>query len=145
MQVSTTNGGTLELVGSGIVWPHFQVMSNELSTPKILLCPHDDKRAYATNFLGLTDKNLSYFVNMEASDGDGFSLLSGDRNITNRIPTGSRLVPLTKADTIAWTKGMHMEKGNLAFGDGRVDLFKSGTVGAAIRIAAGKTNWLAVP
>src|SRR5438045_9793440 len=38
-QVSATNGGTMELVDSGTVWPHFSVMSNELSTPKILVCP----------------------------------------------------------------------------------------------------------
>src|SRR5690349_8253126 len=40
-QVSATNGGTMELTGSGIASVHFQVMSNELSTPKILLCPAD--------------------------------------------------------------------------------------------------------
>ena len=34
MQVSLTNGGTLELVRRGAVWPHFLVMSNELDTPK---------------------------------------------------------------------------------------------------------------
>lgn len=39
MSVSVTNGGSLEFVGSGQVFPHFQVMSNELSTPKILVCP----------------------------------------------------------------------------------------------------------
>jgi len=62
MQVSVTNGGTLELVASGIVYQHFQVMSNELSTPKILNCPKDEKRSYATNFaVDLTDKNVSYF------------------------------------------------------------------------------------
>src|SRR5205085_8808294 len=56
MRVSVTNGGTMELVASGVVYPHFQVMSNELSTPKILLCPNDEKRSYATNFaVDLTD------------------------------------------------------------------------------------------
>src|SRR5258708_17009284 len=43
-QVSVTNGGTMELVLSGIVWPHYSVMSNELSTPKILVCPEDAVR-----------------------------------------------------------------------------------------------------
>ena len=45
MQVSLTNGGTMELVASGAVFPHFQVMSNELSTPKVLLCPNDKNRS----------------------------------------------------------------------------------------------------
>ncbi len=146
MQVSVTNGGTKELVASGVVYPHFQVMSNELSTPRILLCPNDEKRSYATNFaVGLTDRNLSYFLNMNATNADGSSLLSGDRNITNRAPAGGRLVPLTKADTIAWTKDIHSKKGYLVFGDARVDLFNNGNVGAAIKIGEGTTNWLAVP
>lgn len=146
MQVSLTNGGTMELTGSGVVYPHFQVMSNELGSPKVLLCPNDEKRSYATNFaVDLTDRNVSYFVNMDATNGDGSSLLSGDRNITNRVRAGSRLVSLTKADTIAWTKEIHLEKGHLGFGDGRVDSFSNGSVGAAIKIGDGKTNWLAVP
>jgi hypothetical protein len=146
MQVSVTNGGTMELVASGVVYPHFEVMSNELSTPKILLCPADEKRSYATNFsFGLRDTNLSYFVNMDATKGDGSRLLCGDRNITNRARPGSRLVPLTRADTIGWTKEMHQEKGYLIFGDGRVDSFNNGSVRKAIRIGVGTTNWLAVP
>jgi len=136
----------MELVTSGVVYPHFQVMSNELNTPKILLCPVDEKRSYSTNFaLDLTDRNLSYFLNMNATNADGSSLLSGDRNITNRAPAGTRLVSLTKADSIAWTKEIHCEKGHLGFGDGRVDSFSNGGVGGAFKIGDGTTNWLAVP
>jgi hypothetical protein len=146
MQVSVANGGTMELVASGVVYPHFQVISNELSTPRILLCPNDEKRSYATNFtVDLTDRNVSYFVNMDAINRDGSSLLSGDRNITNTARAGSRLVSLTKADTIAWTKEIHVERGHLGFGDGRVDSFSNGSVSDAIKISAGTTNWLAVP
>src|ERR1039458_640520 len=42
MQVSAINGGAMELVGGPDEWKTFQVMSNELSTPKILYCPEDD-------------------------------------------------------------------------------------------------------
>jgi hypothetical protein len=91
------------------------------------------------------DRNLSYFVNMDATNGDGSILLSGDRNITNRARAGNRLVSLTKADSIAWTKEIHQEKGHLGFGDGRVDSFANGSVAAAVRIGDGTTNWLAVP
>jgi competence protein ComGC len=146
MQVSVVNGGTVEVVVSGSVYPHFQVMSNELSTPKILVCPQDMKRSYATNFaIDLSDTNLSYFLNMDATGGDGSSLLAGDRNITNRPAAGSRLVPLTKADSIAWTKEIHSHQGFIAFGDGRVQSFSNRGVSSAIRVGAGATNWLAVP
>ena len=46
---------------------HFQVMSNELSTPKILVCPADTRVA-AANFVRLKNQNVSYFVGLEASD-----------------------------------------------------------------------------
>src|SRR5262249_34461126 len=44
MSVSVTNGGTMELVGSRLVFPHFLVMSNELSTPKVLVCPAQNEK-----------------------------------------------------------------------------------------------------
>ena len=145
MQVSVADGGTMELVSSGVVSPHFEVMSNELSTPKILICPHDEKRSCATNFLGLRETNVSYFVNMDATNGDASRLLSGDRNLTNRARPGSRLVPLTGTDTIGWTKEMHQERGNLGFGNGSVSGFSNGSVRGAFSIGGGGTNWLAVP
>jgi len=146
MQVSVTNGGTMELAASGVVFPHFQVISNELSTPRILLCPEDKNRSYATNFTSdLTDKNLSYFLNLDAVMGDGSSLLTGDRNITNRASAGSHLVDMKKGTTIAWTKELHSEQGYLGFGDGRVDGFSNRGVGAGIHMPDGVTNHLAVP
>jgi prepilin-type processing-associated H-X9-DG protein len=121
MQVSVTNGGTLELVASGAVYPHFRVMSNELSTPKVLLCPEDKRRT------------------------DVASLLSGDRNITNRARVGSRLVYLGSGAIIAWNKELHSEKGNLGFGDGSVNDFTNSGVPAGAWLRDGSTNRLAVP
>src|SRR5215468_12367757 len=55
MQVSVTNGGTMELTGSPMVFASFAVMSNELSTPTILFCPsdRDGRRVVATDFPGM--------------------------------------------------------------------------------------------
>ena len=50
MLVSVTNGGAMELVATGNVAACFQVMSNELSTPKILLCPEDTKAGLGNQF-----------------------------------------------------------------------------------------------
>jgi prepilin-type processing-associated H-X9-DG protein len=145
MQVSVTNGGTMEFVASGRAYPHFQVISNELGTARILLCPNDGERVCATNFFDLKDRNLSYFLNVDAREGDSASLLSGDRNITNRAPERDRLVSLTGANTIAWTEHIHSEKGNLCFGDGSVGSFRNGSVGTSVKIQTGMTNRLAVP
>src|SRR5450759_4744363 len=61
----------------------FVVMSNELSTPKILLCPSDSTRNAQTNFAALTynDQNMSYFVCGDAAETYPQMILDGDRNI----------------------------------------------------------------
>jgi len=51
MAVPITNGGAAELYGSGEVWRTYQVMSNELTSQKVLFCPVDNDRPQpATNF-----------------------------------------------------------------------------------------------
>ena len=95
MQVSVTNGGAMEWARQGIAWSVFQVMSNELNTPKILFCPNDSnvKRVMANTF-GSPDtasvssqipftnnQNLSYFVNLDATETETNLLLTGDSQI----------------------------------------------------------------
>jgi hypothetical protein len=63
--VSTNTGGTLELCVRGndgfekIPAVHFVVLSNELSTPRILVCAADSKRP-ALDFQNLQSANISY-------------------------------------------------------------------------------------
>ena len=64
--VSTNLGGTLELCARGpdgfdrnAVF-HFQVLSNELNTPKCLVCPKDSSRQAAVDFSVLRPENISY-------------------------------------------------------------------------------------
>lgn len=145
MQVPRIEGGTMELAATGDVFLHFQVMSNELSTPRILLCPTDDKRLYATSFDAFADTNLSYFISISTTKGDNANFLFGDRNLTNRARPGNRLISLTKLNSIAWTRDLHYEKGNLGFGDASVTAFRNGDVGTVIKSLGATTNWLAVP
>lgn len=146
MRESITNGGSIELVSSGLVFPHFRVMSNELSTPRILFCPNDTHRTHATNFgSNFSDTNLSYFINVDAVEGNGSSVLCGDRNLTNKAPAGSRFVCLSGTSVIGWTWEIHGQKGNLCFADGSVGPFINGAVGQAVRMPAGVTNRLAIP
>jgi hypothetical protein len=66
--VSTNKGGTMELSTRGVdgfgsnAARIFQVMSNELSTPKILVCPADSSRQPAIDFQSLQPANVSYRV-----------------------------------------------------------------------------------
>src|SRR5436305_25225 len=41
MDISVTNGGAMELINTGAVFAVFRAMPNELSTPKILICPEE--------------------------------------------------------------------------------------------------------
>ena len=114
-------------------------MSNELSTPKILLCPNDTRKTPATNFaVGFGDNNLSYFVGLDAVNGDAASLLSGDRNLTNGQVPGSAVVKVTANLVLGWGKDMHSGKANLCFGDGSAMQVQNGFVNAG-------TNCLAIP
>jgi len=64
--VSTNTGGTKELVGldqNGFdtnAWVHFQAMSNELETPKALVCPNDTSKQPAADFAHVGASNLTY-------------------------------------------------------------------------------------
>lgn len=75
--VSLPNGGALELMTGPNAWKNFQVMSNELSTPKVLLCPKetDRDRFLATNFALLNNSNLSFFVGVDATETNAQMLL----------------------------------------------------------------------
>jgi type II secretory pathway pseudopilin PulG len=96
MQVSTTNGGTMELMADGKnVWRNFLVMSNELSTPKILFCPVDAGRICATNFSNDLKDKISYFFGVDANPKDPQMLLSGDDNFAiSGIPVKSGLLEI---------------------------------------------------
>lgn len=145
MQMPTNDGGTKELIPSGAVFPHFLAMSNELSTPKILRCPKDKNRSEATEFTSdFADKNISYFLNLDAEENPS-DMLAGDRNLTNRPPAGSVLIPIIKNSILGWTEEIHFGKGNLVFGDGHVAQFANGSTGTVVNIPTGVTNRLAVP
>jgi len=125
-QVSTNAGGVKELVASGAVYPHFVAISNELGTPKILLCPHDAARLPATNFVSLRDTNISYFVVPEADETIPEMWLSGDRNLaTNTVPLKAGLFLMPTNRVMSWTAQLHQHGGNVVFADGSVQQLNS--------------------
>jgi type II secretory pathway pseudopilin PulG len=67
MDVPGTNGGTMEWVTNGLAYLGFQMMSNELSPPKVLVCPRDNNMA-AKSFSPreFSNTNVSYFVGADA-------------------------------------------------------------------------------
>jgi prepilin-type processing-associated H-X9-DG protein len=149
MDVPIAQGGTKEPVPFGAVFPHLVVVSNELSTTKLLYCPKD-KRVASTNFAELRDEHLSYFIGLDAREDNPQSMLAGDRNIavgSNALP---RILTLKTNDLIHWTrvhwtKDMHVEAGNIVFGDGHVDHLLTDRLRGAVRGSGQATNRLAIP
>ena len=121
----------------------FQVMSNELSTPKVVICPADSFHTVAgTNFgtykQGNGDYDLSrtsWFIGTDANESDPQMLLFGDMNIGSQGTTGSSSPAVGRyqtAQTItttsvslnngswAWSIDTHNKVGNIALADGSV-------------------------
>jgi prepilin-type N-terminal cleavage/methylation domain-containing protein len=144
MGVSSTQGGASEFVASSgnptpgnnlRVVAVFQVMSNELSTPKVLYCPSDSGRGISTNFSSLGNNNVSYLVCGDAADSYPSMIISGDRNLGTvngmGVAGGAAYVgsagfygAATSAGGttfLAWNAGeLHLKTGNLGLTDGSV-------------------------
>ena len=147
MQVSSTNGGTMNFITGPNAFRHFQVMSNELSTPYILICPSesDRMRARATNFDFLSNSNISYFVGVDANDANPQRILSGDRNITNGTPVKNGVFALTTNNPAGWTSEIHNGVGNLSMADGSVQQVSAFSLREATANTGLATNLLQMP
>jgi prepilin-type N-terminal cleavage/methylation domain-containing protein/prepilin-type processing-associated H-X9-DG protein len=145
MGVSTNKGGSLEYLTTNEMFRHFQVMSNELSTPVILICPTDTRKA-VKSFSVLSNTNVSYFVGVDANDKFPQSLLAGDRNLmTNGGPVGSGLLELKTNQTVGWTAAMHNGRGNAALGDGSVSGFTPALLREQVIHSGLESNRLLIP
>jgi type II secretory pathway pseudopilin PulG len=136
-QVSTNQGGTLEVTGAASVVAHFQALSNELVSPKVLVCGLDAQRAKATNWATLALMNLSYFVALDAEEARPQTILTGDRNITTNRPGKDALVTglltLTTNATIRWTADLHQHAGNVGLADGSAQQVNNDGLQAQLR------------
>ena len=119
MGVSTNRGGSREFDTGADTFRHFQVMSNELATPKILVCPADTRVA-AADFVHLNNQNVSYFVGLVATDVDPQRFLDGDRNISADNEPENGILKLVPGQRVSWTETMHVHQGNIGLSDGSV-------------------------
>ena len=113
------------------LWSHFAALSNELSTPKIIACPSDVRRATSNTWgsVALTDRNraLSYTLGLDAREEQPQSILSGDRNLTlDGLPVGMGVLRLATNSLVGFNTNIHVGAGNLLLGDGSVQQVTSG-------------------
>ena len=145
--VSITRGGAMELVQTGNVAFVFEVMSNELSTPKILLCPMDTAKNFAFGFSGLANSNISYFAGVDVTNEVNPRLIiSGDGNFEIRAkPVKPGLLWLWTNDPVEWDATRHVRSGNLGFADGSVQSASSAGLRLYFLQTGRATNRLAIP
>jgi len=146
MAVSLTNGGAMELIATGNVAACFRVMSNELNTTKILLCPDDTRRVLATNWSTLNNSNISYFVGLDAVESKPQMFLSGDDNFAiGGVPVKSGVLQLLTNTPVTWTKGRHKLYGNIGLADGSVQQLTTDGLQQALQRTGVATDRLAIP
>ncbi len=148
MQVPVADGGTMELAATGNVAATFLVMSNELSTPRFLVCFADTKRIAATNFsAGLNNSNISYFIGVEVTNEiNPQMLLVGDDNFAiGGMPVKSGLLQLSTNASIAWTAARHQFAGNIGMADGSVQQVTTDGLQKLLQQTGSATNRLAIP
>jgi prepilin-type N-terminal cleavage/methylation domain-containing protein len=159
MQVPASEGGPPNQsafgatpFGAPYTYQIFGVLSNELSTPRLLICPSDE-RTVQTNFnmsagntsagTYLANANVSFFVGKDANSANPQMLLVGDRNIVGQGPGGNLPSPIPGGgfgnvgavalgtnfncgtQTPAWTEKIHRGVGNVLMSDGSAQQLSS--------------------
>jgi prepilin-type N-terminal cleavage/methylation domain-containing protein/prepilin-type processing-associated H-X9-DG protein len=147
MRVPAKKGGAMEPALRGNVAPIFQVMSNELSTPKILVCPADADHLIAKSFnAGFDNSTVSYFAGVDAADDKPAMFLSGDDNFDiGGRPVKSGLLLLATNAPVSWTATRHVNQGNIGLADGSVQTTGSSFLRQLLVQTGVATNRLALP
>ena len=148
MGISVTNGGSMEMVAAGNVVATFLAMSNELSTPRVLICPGDTGRFTTNNnFGGLSNSNISYFVSADTTNrANPQMILTGDSDLMlggKLLKSG--LVSFWTNDPVAWSTTRHNKSGNLGLADGSVQTTTTGSLRTYLQQTGLATNRFALP
>jgi len=112
------------------VWQIFQSISNELNSPKVLVCPADSGKSIASSWIPGASAgysgvdNVSYAVGLDADEIKPQTILTADHNYydTGKKEPGAKAVStwsgtITTADA-NWGTDMHKSAGNIGLGDG---------------------------
>jgi prepilin-type N-terminal cleavage/methylation domain-containing protein len=135
-QVDTPDGGVRNMAPAFQAFDCFDASSNEMNSPKILVCPSDAEKSRAQVFTdgappaGVTkfqdsanNAHLSYFVGLTADETRPNKVLSGDRNLQG-VPAGKKTYAtendVTGANGPQFNGKVHQKQGNIGLSDGSV-------------------------
>jgi prepilin-type N-terminal cleavage/methylation domain-containing protein len=166
MSVPTLSGGSADASANALnTYLHFAALSNELTTPKVLFCPSDQRTeatTFASNVLATAqnrnvipfnnNKCISYFVGLDADETKPQCFLAGDRNIVDPVSNpprtslaSSQIVTFNTNSAAYYTNTMHHLMGNVALGDGSVQELSSARLKEGLRNTGDSTTRLAIP
>jgi competence protein ComGC len=124
----------------------FQVLSIDLKSPRILVCPADRKRTAAADFgADFNNSHISYFIGLDAELDRPGTFLCGDRNLTNGVPAQNGRMELTSNQPVGWTLEIHRRRGNIVLTDGSVQQLGVASLRRALGRSGVVTNRLVVP
>ncbi|MFA6543914.1 MAG: hypothetical protein WCS99_05790 [Limisphaerales bacterium] len=138
------------------VWAHFQTMSNELGSAKILICPADRERLpNIKSDFGSGTSSLASAGNAAVSFGTGLdadatqpkAILLIDRNLVTNAwnMSGKVLLAVSNGPPTEWDQQMHKLCGNATLADGSVQQVSNDGLADLIRLQGIATNRLLLP
>ncbi len=117
--VPTAEGGSKESVSTGAIFPHYCAASNELSTPRILICSSDGaKRRVVSWDQSMNNGSLSYFAGLDADESRPRMFLTGDRNLTTNGRLAAAEAAVTSKTLFGIAPMLHTNYVNVGLADG---------------------------
>jgi prepilin-type N-terminal cleavage/methylation domain-containing protein len=141
--VEVIKGGSM----GSIDWTdNFRAAANELSTPKILVCPSDTERTAGDKWSTLDgDRHISFFLGYDAQESKSQTVLAGDRNVYGG-GGGNDLTWNTAVGSsvdATWDDTMHVRQGYVVLSDASVHHTTTGQLKEQVSSAlsvGGSTN-----
>ena len=132
MDVPVAKGGAWEF-GIGTpqtgapVYAYFRALSNEISTPKDLICPWDTRKPVKDFNSLISNTNVSYFVALGVKEAEPSTVLVGDGKLTYNGLVKSVInlngFQTNEGPILGWAQGLHGTQsfhGNVVMADGSV-------------------------
>ncbi|MBI1839610.1 MAG: hypothetical protein HYR88_02015 [Verrucomicrobia bacterium] len=122
MSLSAAKGGSRQSAETGEAFRHFTALNKQLTPADLrrLVCPADPGRAALGDFSRLSNRNLSYWLGLDADETHPAMFLLGDRNLTNGTTSVHHILALGAEPPAGWTGELHHGQGNIGLVDGSV-------------------------
>lgn len=157
-QIAPAEGGTQTIKEA---WLHFLVMSNELDSPKILICPSDTGRQKAydfsdrpSGFAAMKNQALSFGVGTGAGPDKPLMNLAADRNVQGRDGMSCTPAKITgvittlapdSGDNPHWDNTIHQNAGDMVMVDGSTQQLSQNNLQSHLRNSGDSKNCLLRP